>query len=88
MFVSTRDHRQVGYKIPREWETLTDEMRKAVSIGAFKRQSKGEFIKGYGQFSCLTQGCYVCGGGRGQTEGRSQSGAAVLVPQEFSENGI
>ena len=88
MFVSTRDHRQVGYKIPREWGTLTDEMRGASSIGAFKRQSKAEFIREYGQFSCSVLGCYVCGRGRGEAEGRSQSVAAVLVPQEISETGV
>ena len=50
MFVSTRDHKQLGYKVPREWGTLTDALRGARSLGAFKRQSKQEFIRGYGKF--------------------------------------
>ena len=68
MFVSTRDHRRVGYRIPKEWQTISETMQKTATLGAFKRQSKGEFIKGYEQFKCTVRGCYVCsrerGGGR------------------------
>ena len=63
MFISSRDHRQVGYRVPKEWESLTDNLRGATSLGAFKRQSKGEFIKGYGQFKCTVRDCFVCAGG-------------------------
>ena len=77
MFVSTRDHRQVGYRVPKEWEALPEALRGASSLGAFKRQSKAEFLGGYGVFVCSVGDCYVC---------RSQRGAA-REPQEMSENG-
>ena len=60
MFVSTRDHRRVGYKIPKEWGTITESLRKTATLGAFKRLSKREFIGGYRQFRCTVRGCYVC----------------------------
>ena len=82
MFVSTRDHKQIGYRVPKEWETLSGELRGASSLGAFKRQSKAEFLKGYGQFTCNVRGCYVCG-----EMDRSQRGAACREPQEMSETG-
>ena len=66
MFVSTRDHRRVGYRIPKEWQTVTETMQKTATLGAFKRQSKGEFVEGYGQFRCTVRGCYVCGKVRGE----------------------
>ena len=60
LFVSTRDHKQVGYKVPREWETLSDNLRATASIGGFKRHSKREFLEGYGQFRCAVIDCFVC----------------------------
>ena len=78
MFVSTRDHRQVGYRVPKEWETLPEALRGASSLGSFKRQSKAEFLRGYGQFTCTVGGCFVC---------ESQREAAFREPQEMSETG-
>ena len=72
MFISTRDHRRVGYRIPKEWETITEALRSTASLGAFKRLSKGEFLEGYDQFRCTVSDCYVCGrvraGGRLEEE--------------------
>ena len=51
MFVSTRDHKRVGYRVPKEWETLTDTLRGDTSLGAFKRHSKGNSSKGTGNLS-------------------------------------
>ena len=62
MFVSTRDHRRVGYRIPKEWESITEALRSTATLGAFKRKSKEEFLKGYDQFRCIEVDCYVCGG--------------------------
>ena len=62
MFISTRDHRQVGYRVPKEWESVSSALQGASSLGAFKRQSKGEFLKGYGEFRCVVRNCFVCGG--------------------------
>ena len=82
VFISTRDHRQMGYKVPKEWETLPEALRRVSSLGAFKRQSKAEFLRGYGQFKCNVSNCYVCRG-----EGGSQREAALAGPQEMSEIG-
>ena len=57
-------------------------MRRASSLGAFKRQSKAEFLKGYELFKCVVNNCFVCG-----NEGGSQREAALLEPQEISEIG-
>ena len=62
MFISTRDHRQVGYRVPKEWESVSSALQGASSLGAFKRQSKGELLKGYGEFRCVVRNCFVCGG--------------------------
>ena len=69
MLLSARDHRSVGYRVPKEWGSLTEELRGVGSLGAFKRQSKAGFLGAYGEFRCAVRGCYVCGvagqGGRG-----------------------
>ena len=62
MFVSTRDHRSVGYRVPREWAGLSESLRATGSLAAFKRGSRGGFLAGYGAFVCSVQGCVVCGG--------------------------
>lgn len=80
MFVGTRNLKQVGYRVPKEWETLPGELRGASSLGAFKRISRAEFIKGYGQFICSVGDCFICA-----EEKRSQRGAAVREPQEIYE---
>ena len=63
MYLSTRDHGSVGYRIPGEWATLTEGQRGVGSLAAFKRGSRAGFLEAYGAFAC--GGCYVCGGGDG-----------------------
>ena len=75
LFLSTRDHRSVGYRVPKEWAVLTEAQRGARSLVAFKRGSRAGFLGGYGAFVCGVVGCGVCrlaaGGGlsqRGEVE--------------------
>ena len=58
LHVSTGDHRSVGYRVPREWGSLTDEQRGMGSLAGFKKGSRGGFLAGYRSFVC--RGCYVC----------------------------
>ena len=67
LFLSTRDHRSVGYRVPKEWATLTEGQRVAGSLGAFKRGSRGGFLGGYRVFRCGGAGCGVCGWGDART---------------------
>ena len=62
LHVSTRDHASVGYRVPREWSGLPEELRGLGSLAAFKRRSRGAFLWGYGVFVCETVGCHVCRG--------------------------
>ena len=62
LFLSTRDQRSVGYRVPREWAALTEAQRGVASLAAFKRGSRGGFLAGYGGFVCRVRGCGVCGG--------------------------
>ena len=63
MFVSTRDHMSVGYRVPREWAGLSGAHRAAGSLAAFTGGSRGGFLAGYRAFDCGIRGCAVCGGG-------------------------
>ena len=60
LFVSTRDHRAVGYRVPREWGSMTKAQRGAPSVAALKRGSRAGFLEGYGSFVCGAVGCGVC----------------------------
>ena len=62
VYLSTRDHRSVGYRVPKEWATLTEGQRGVGSLGTFKRVSRGGFLAGYGAFRCRVAGCGVCTG--------------------------
>ena len=59
--VATRDHRLVGYRVPKEWAGVSREDREVRSIAAFKRRSRAGFLAGYGRFVCDVGGCGVCG---------------------------
>ena len=59
--VATRDHRSVGYRVPKEWAGVSREDREVRSIAAFKRRSRAGFLAGYGRFVCDVGGCGVCG---------------------------
>ena len=61
LFLATRDHGSVGYRIPREWASLTEGQRGVGSLGGFKRGSKGGFLAEYGAVVCRVRDCYVCG---------------------------
>ena len=60
LFVSSRDHRLVGYRIPKEWATLTEAQRSLGSLGSFKRESRAGFLGAYRAFECREVGCRVC----------------------------
>ena len=62
LFLSTRDHRSVGYRVPKEWASLSEGLRGVGSLGGFKRRSREGFLAEYGAFVCGIHGCYVCGG--------------------------
>ena len=61
LFLSTRDHRSVGYRVPKEWATVPEALRGAGTLATFKRTSRAGFLAGYGAFRC--GGCWVCGEG-------------------------
>ena len=86
--VSSRDHGSVGYRIPREWGTLTEGQRGAGSVSGFKRGSRGGFLEGYGSFRCGLARCVVCGQAAGRIPGGGMSrsfspGTAVLCTWVF-----
>ena len=62
LFLSTRDHRSVGYRVPAEWASLTEAQRGVGSLAAFKRGSRAGFLGLYGGFRCGVTGCVVCAG--------------------------
>ena len=63
LYVSTRDHRSVGYRVPEEWRSLSEAQRGVGSLGGFKRGSREGFLGGYAAFVCVDRGCYVCARG-------------------------
>ena len=58
--VMARDHPMVGYRVPREWATLTEPQRGAGSLAAFKRSREG-FLAEHGAFVGSDGECWVCG---------------------------
>ena len=66
LFLATRDHRSVGYRVPKEWATLSEGQRGICSLAALKQESKGGFLAGYGSFACREVGCRVCARQGGQ----------------------
>ena len=61
LFLSTRDHRSVGYRVPKEWAALTEAQRSVGSLSAFKNGSRGGFLGAYRAFECRERGFWVCG---------------------------
>ena len=61
LYLSSRDHRSVGYRVPKEWASLTETQRRVGSLAAFKRGSKGEFLGAYRAFECGVGNCGACG---------------------------
>ena len=62
IYLSAREHRSVGYRVPKEWAALSNGLREVVSSAGFKRQSKREFLNMYKEFVCRDRDCQVCGG--------------------------
>ena len=62
LYISTRDHRSVGYRVPSEWVVLPLELRGMGSLAAFKRASRAGFIRDYRLTVCGVPDCFVCGG--------------------------
>ena len=60
LFVSTQDHRAVGYRIPKEWQSLPDRLRGMNSLTGFRNKSKDSFISNYKSFKCQKINCFVC----------------------------
>ena len=58
--LTTGDHRLVGYRVPREWASLSENQRGTGSLAAFKRGSRAGFLEGYRAFVCVSAGCGVC----------------------------
>ena len=51
----------MGYRVPKEWDSVPKELRDISSLSGFKKKSKDEFIMGYKRFICDIHNCYVCG---------------------------
>ena len=45
-----RDHRMVGYRVPKKWATLTELQMGVGSLAASKRRSREGFLAEYGLF--------------------------------------
>ena len=61
--LTSRDHRSVKYRVPREWLSLTEAQRGLRTLEVFKRGSRAGFLAGYVAFVCGNGGCGVCGRG-------------------------
>ena len=59
--ILTRDHGSIKYRMPKEWSTISDELKECRSIAAFKGTSKKQLIEQYRVFECRELGCLVCG---------------------------
>ena len=60
IYLSSRDHRTVGYRVPKEWAALSEQQRGLATLGAFKRGSKRGILGEYAAFVCRAHGCVVC----------------------------
>ena len=56
----SQDHKSIGYRIPKEWDSLSRSLKESKSLSGFKQQSKRDFLAGYAKFKCTTANCYVC----------------------------
>ena len=60
LYLSAREHRLVGYRVPKEWATIPEGLRGLGSSAGFKRKSKLELLNQYKVFVCEDLGCRVC----------------------------
>ena len=70
LFLSTRDHRSIGYRVPKEWDSLTEGQRGSGSLGSLKRGSRGSW-------RAMGRLCAVCGDVMCVLRDRSQRGGLV-----------
>ena len=82
LHLGSRDHRSVGYRVPAEWASLTDEQRGMGSLAGFKRGSRDGFLAGYRGSVCVVRGCYVCRVGEGRDEVGNVGAAGVGEGEE------
>ena len=59
--VSSHDQRSIGYRIPKEWQTLQEDLRKINSVKGLKKKSTEEFVAIYKSYQCKVVNCYICG---------------------------
>ena len=62
LYLSTRDHRSVGYRVPTEWAVLSAALRGVGSLAAFKRGSRGGFWVSMGRLCVGRWGVGFVGG--------------------------
>ena len=56
----SQDHKSIGYRIPKEWDSLSRSLKESKSLSGFKQLSKRDFLAGYAKFKCTTINCYIC----------------------------
>ena len=56
-----QDHKSIGYRVPKEWDSLRKEVREVKSLPGFKKSSKKDFIAKYNAFKCVDKSCFICG---------------------------
>ena len=61
IFTHTQDHRSIGYRVPKEWESVAKLLKERSSLCGFKKNSREEFLANYKAFKCVAKSCYVCG---------------------------
>ena len=59
----------MGFRVPKEWGSLSSEQRGMGSLAGFKKGSRDGFLAGYGANVCAVRDCYVCSGENGRNVG-------------------
>ena len=61
LYLQSQDHRSVGYRVPKEWESVPQTLREVTSLLGFKKKSREELVRSYKAFECVVQDCFICG---------------------------
>ena len=69
--VTTQDHKSIGYRLPKEWESLATAIRGIKSLTGFKNKSRRGFLAEYKEFKCVSKDCYVCSSERNEAQSRN-----------------
>ena len=64
----------MGYRVPRQWCSLSSEQRELGSLEGFKKGSREGFLAGYRATVCAVRDCYVCSGENGRNMGAVRGG--------------